>query len=131
MNSKGSSEFSYEDRYGIKPAKGWKLPATILAIIGIAWVFWAGLFHAKPEFRITLISFSVVSDEQVSIRYAIQRNDPSSPATCTLQARDVDKNIVGEIEDEITPGPASFERTTSIPTRSAAATALVARCRVK
>jgi len=131
MNSKGSSEFSYEDRYGIKPAKGWKLPATILAVIGIAWVFWAGLFHAKPEFRITLISFSVVSDEQVSIRYAIQRNDPSSPATCTLQARDVDKNIVGEIEDEITPGPASFERTTSIPTRSAAATALVARCRVK
>jgi hypothetical protein len=107
------------------------LPATILAIIGIAWVFWAGLFHAKPEFRITLISFSVVSDEQVSIRYAIQRNDPSSPATCTLQARDVDKNIVGEIEDEITPGRASFERTTSIPTRSAAATALVARCRVK
>ncbi|MEY3803628.1 MAG: DUF4307 domain-containing protein [Actinobacteria bacterium] len=131
MNSKGSSEFSYEDRYGIKPAKGWKLPATILAVIGITWVFWAGLFHAKPEFRITLISFSVLSDEQVSIRYAIQRNDPTMPATCTLQARDVDKNIVGEIEDEITPGRASFERTTSIPTRSAAATALVARCRVK
>ena len=131
MNSKGSSEFSYEDRYGIKPAKGWKLPATILAVIGITWVFWAGLFHAKPEFRITLISFSVLSDEQVSIRYAIQRNDPTTPATCTLQARDVDKNIVGEIEDEITPGRASFERTTSISTRSAAATALVARCRVK
>ena len=131
MNSKGSSEFSYKDRYGIKPAKGWKLPATILAVIGITWVFWAGLFHAKPEFRITLISFSVLSDEQVSIRYAIQRNDPTTPATCTLQARDVDKNIVGEIQDEITPGRASFERTTSIPTRSAAATALVARCRVK
>lgn len=131
MNSKGSSEFSYEDRYGIKPSKGWKLPATILAVIGITWVFWAGLFHAKPEFRITLISFSVLSDEQVSIRYAIQRNDPTTPATCTLQARDVDKNIVGEIQDEITPGRASFERTTSIPTRSAAATALVARCRVK
>ena len=131
MNSKGSSEFPYEDRYGIKPAKGWKLPATILAVIGITWVFWAGLFHAKPEFRITLISFSVLSDDQVSIRYAIQRNDPTTPATCTLQARDVDKNIVGEIQDEITPGRASFERTTSIPTRSAAATALVARCRDK
>ena len=101
MNSKGSSEFSYENRYGIKPAKGWKLPATILAIIGIAWVFWAGLFHAQPEFRITLISFSIVSDEEVSIRYAIQRNDSSTPATCTLQAKDADKNVVGEIEDEI------------------------------
>lgn len=131
MNSKPTSEFSYEDRYGIKPGKGWKLPATILAIVGITWVFWAGLFHAKPEFRITLISFSVVSDEEVSIRYAIQRNDPSTAATCTLQAKDVDKNVVGEIEDEITPGAASFERITSIPTRSAAATAIVARCRVK
>lgn len=131
MNSKGSSEFSYEDRYGIKPAKGWKLPATILAIVGIAWVFWAGLFHAQPEFRITLISFAIVSDEEVSIRYAIQRNDSSTPATCTLQAKDADKNVVGEIEDEIAPGRASFEQITSIPTRSAAATAIVARCRVK
>ncbi|GDX16246.1 hypothetical protein LBMAG04_07560 [Actinomycetes bacterium] len=131
MNSKGSSEFSYEDRYGIKPAKGWKLPATILAIVGIAWVFWAGLFHAQPEFRITLISFAIVSDEEVSIRYAIRRNDPSTPATCTLQAKDADKNVVGEIEDEITLGRASFEQITSIPTRSAAATAIVARCRVK
>jgi hypothetical protein len=107
------------------------LPAIILAIVGIAWVFWAGLFHAQPEFRITLISFSIVSDEEVSIRYAIQRNDPSTPATCTLQAKDADKNVVGEIEDEITPGRASFEQITSIPTRSAAATAIVARCRVK
>jgi hypothetical protein len=131
MNSSGSSEFSREDRYGIKPTRGWKLPATILAITGIVWVFWAGLFHANPEFRITLISFSVVSDEEVSIRYAVQRNDPSTVATCTLQARDAAKNVVGEIEDEITPGPASFEQNTVIPTRSAAATAVVARCRVK
>jgi hypothetical protein len=131
MNSKGSSEFSFEDRYGVKPARGWKLPATIIAIAGIIWIFWAGLFHSQPEFRITLISFSIVSDEEVSIRYAIQRNDPSTPATCTLQASDFDKNIVGEIEDEITTARASFERTTLIPTRSAAATAIVARCRVK
>lgn len=131
MNPTGSSEFSYEDRYGIKPAMRWKLPATILAIIGIVWIFWAGLFHATPEFRTTLISFSIISDEEISIRYSVQRNDPSTPATCTLQARDFEKNIVGEIEDEITPGSASFERTTIIPTRSSAVTATVARCRVK
>lgn len=131
MNSAGSSDFSYEDRYGIKPTRGWKLPAIILGIIGIIWIFWAGLFHATPEFRTTLISFSITSDEEVSIRYSVQRNDPSTPATCTLQARDFDKNIVGEIEDEITPGRSSFERETSIPTRSAAVTATVARCRVK
>jgi len=131
MNSKESSEFSYEDRYGIKPAKGWKLPASILAIVGITWVIWAGLFHANPEFRITLISFSIISDKEVSIRYAIQRNDPSTPATCTLQASDANKNVVGEIEDEISPGRASFERIATIPTRSGAATAIVARCRVK
>jgi hypothetical protein len=67
MNSAGSSEFSYEDRYGVKASKGWKLPAAIIAVVGIVWVFWAGLFHATPEFRTTLISFSVVSNEEVSI----------------------------------------------------------------
>jgi len=131
MNSRGSSDFSYEDRYGVKASKGWKLPAALIAIVGIIWIFWAGLFHATPEFRTTLISFSVVSDEQVSIRYSVQRKDASALATCTLQARDVQKNVVGEIEDEITPGRTSFERITEIPTRSAAATASVARCRVK
>jgi hypothetical protein len=131
MNSSGASEFSYEDRYGVRASKGWKLPATLIAIVGIIWIFWAGLFHAKPEFRTTLISFSILSDQEVSIRYAVQRNDATSAATCTLQARDVKKNIVGEIEDEITPGRANFERTTKIPTRSAAATATVSRCRVK
>ena len=131
MNSKSSPDFSYEDRYGIKGAIGWKLPAIILAIIGIVWIFWAGLFHATPEFRTSLISFSIISDEEISIRYEVQRNDPSTPATCTLQARDFDKNIVGEIEDEIAPGRASFERITSIPTRSSAVTATVARCRTK
>ena len=131
MNSTGSSDFSYEDRYGVKASKGWKLPAAIIAIVGIIWIFWAGLFHATPEFRTTLISFSVTSDEEVSIRYSVQRKDASTLATCTLQARDVQKNVVGEIEDEITPGRTSFERITEIPTRSAAATASVARCRVK
>ena len=131
MNSAGSSEFSYEDRYGVKASKGWKLPAAIIAVVGIVWVFWAGLFHATPEFRTTLISFSVVSNEEVSIRYSVQRKDATTAATCTLQARDVKKNIVGEIEDEITPGRANFERTTKIPTRSAASTATVSRCRVK
>jgi hypothetical protein len=131
MNSTGSSEFSYEDRYGVKASKGWKLPAAIIALVGIIWIFWAGLFHATPEFRTTLISFSVLSDEEVSIRYSVQRKDDSTLATCTLQARDVQKNVVGEIEDEITPGRTSFERVTEIPTRSAAATASVARCRVK
>jgi len=131
MSSMESPDFSYEDRYGIKSTKSWKLPAIILGAIGIIWIFWAGLFHASPEFRTTLISFSVKSNEEISIRYSVQRNDSSTPAICTLQARDIDKNIVGEIEDEITPGRASFERETSIPTRSAAVTATVARCYVK
>lgn len=131
MNSRGSSDFSYEDRYGVKAPRGWKLPATLIAVVGISWLIWAGLFHSKPDFRTTIISFSIVSDKEVSLRYVVQRNDASTPAICTLQAKDVDKNVVGEIDDEITPGRATFERTTQIPTRNAAATASVLRCRVK
>jgi hypothetical protein len=131
MESQGTSDFSYEDRYAIRPSRGWQLPAAIFAIAGIIWILWAGLFHATPEFRTTLISFSVISDEEVSIRYSVQRKNPSTFATCTLQARDVEKNVVGEIEDQITPGSADFERFSSIPTRSGAATASVVRCRAK
>jgi len=59
------------------------------------------------------------------------RKDGAQVLICTLIARDYDKNIVGQIDDEIAAGLASIEKFTTIPTRSQAVNADVIACRVK
>lgn len=122
------SEFSYADRYGQKPMR-WKGLAVSLLLIGGAWLIWAGLHHSFPEVRSTLISFSVQSDRQITIRYSIDRRDPKAGITCTLRALDFDKNVVGQIQDLIPPGRGHVEQIRTISTRSASVNAGISRCR--
>jgi len=60
----------------------------------------------------------------------IERRDSSQALTCTVVARDIDKNVVGEIDDAI---PATsinpITRTTTIPARIAPVNAAVVGCR--
>jgi len=124
-------EFSYEDRYGVRPTKGWVTPAVIIAVIGISWLIWAGLHHSNPNIRASVISFTATTDRAMSIRYEVVRKDKGQVITCTLVARDYDKNVVGQIEDEIGPGLAVVEKNTDIPTRSQGVNADVVACRIK
>ncbi len=121
-------ELSFSDRYGQRPAR-WKPLAMTLLIIGGAWLVWAGLHHSRPEISSSLISFSVVSDRQMSLRYSIDRRDANLLVTCTLVAHDFDKNVTGEIEDLIPAGSVHIERTILIPTRMASVNAGISRCR--
>lgn len=122
--------FSFSDRYGLASTRGWIAPAIVIGVIGISWLTWAGLHHSRPEFRATLISFSATSERDISIRYLLTRRDGANGAICTLIARDIDKNIVGQIDDHFDPGTAlSIERTTPIPTRLKAVSADISRCR--
>ncbi len=123
--------FSYNDRYGVRPPNRWVGPAIFLAVVGITWLTWAGLHHSNPNIRTSLISFTATTDREISIRYSVVRKDMNQVLVCTLIARDYDKNVVGQIDDEIAPGLASLERTTSIPTRSQAVNADVTTCRIK
>jgi hypothetical protein len=124
-------EFSYEDRYGVRPTKGWVTPAVVIAVIGISWLIWAGLHHSNPNIRASVISFTATTDRAMSIRYEVVRKDKGQVITCTLVARDYDKNVVGQIEDEIGPGLAVVQKTTDIPTRSQGVNADVVACRIK
>lgn len=125
------NEFDYNDRYGIRSGRNWIAPAIFFAVIGGAWLLWAGIHHSNPELRSELISFSVASDREISIRYSLQRSDSETPVLCTLVARDIDKEVVGQIDDLIEAGDVSITRVTPIPTRSAAVTATVTQCRYK
>lgn len=78
----------------------------------------------------TLISFQNETTNSIEITYLVERRDPSQQLRCTLLARDIDKNVVGEIDQVIPPsqiGKQSF--TTTIPTRIPPVNAAVLDCR--
>ena len=123
------SPFDYDDRYGIKKGVNWVGFAVLLAIAGIGWLTWAGLHHSNPPIRVQLISFTVESDRETSIRYSVDRNGVDGPVICTLIARDYYKNIVGQLDEEVPPGQGKVELRTSVATRIEAVNADVLGCR--
>ena len=118
------------DRYGIKERKSWRLIAILVALIGLPWLFWSAWHHSNPEIRVTLVSFQNEKADSIEITYLVQRRDPSTVLSCTLLARDYDKNVVGEIEDRV-PASADSEVTitTTIPARVTPVNAAVLECR--
>jgi len=123
-----ANDFDYNDRYGVKPAFSWRPVAAVILVVGLIWLLWAGLHHARPEITFRLISFTVTDSREIFIRYEATRRDENRELTCTLVARDFDKLIVGQIDDLIPAGKSYIDRTTPIPTRNLAATATVLRC---
>ena len=122
--------FDYNDRYGITPRKSWVAPAAVFAILGLSWTLWAALNNAQPELRSTLYSFSVTGDREITMKYAIDRRDPEAIVLCTLITLDIDKNIVGQIDDQIVAGQSHVERMVAIPARIAPVSARIAGCRI-
>jgi hypothetical protein len=120
----------YNDRYGITPRKRWIAPAAVFALIGLSWTLWAALSHSQPELRSTLYSFSVTGDREITMKYAIDRRDPEAIVLCTLITLDIDKNIVGQIDDQIVAGQSHVERLVAIPARIAPVSARIAGCRI-
>jgi len=125
------AEFSYEDRYGKTGGNRWVAYAFGFAIVGLFWIFWAGLHHANPAISNQLISYEVTAEKEISIRYSINRTDPNQVVICTLTAMDQDKNVVGQIDDTIAAGQSRSEQTTAIPARTAPVSASIARCRAE
>ena len=123
--------FDYNDRYGVKQSRSWIAVALITAVVGVGWITWAGLHHSNPAIRTQLISFVVDNDRAMSVRYSVDRHSTSATTVCTLIARDYDKNIVGQIDQEIPAGLSNVELVTVVPTRSEAVNADVSSCRSK
>ena len=119
-----------QQRYGNrKSSKGWKISALLVIAVFVPWLVWSAWHHSNPEVRVTLISFQNETERSIEITYQVERRDPKQPLSCTLLARDIDKNVVGEIEDLV---PATTTRsktiTTTIPTRIAPVNAAVLEC---
>lgn len=123
--------FDYNDRYGVKRPRNWIAVAIIMAIVGVGWITWAGLYHSNPETRVQLISFTVDSDRAVSVRYYVDRSSTEATSICTIIARDFYKDIVGQIDVEIPAGEEKVELVSVVPTRNLAVNADVSICRPK
>jgi hypothetical protein len=92
-------------------------------------LLWTALYHSNPPLRSQLVSFTITNDREASVRYFIERTDSRQAVVCTLIARDYDKNIVGQIDQEIPAGKAKVELVTVVPTRSESVNADVSSCR--
>jgi hypothetical protein len=123
--------FNYEERYGATKATRWPAIALVVAILGIGWLMWSALYHSNPPLRSQLVSFTITDDRSASVRYFIEREDSNQVVVCTLIARDFDKNVVGQIDQEIPAGKSKVELVTGVPTRSEAVNADVSSCRAK
>jgi hypothetical protein len=123
--------FNYEERYGVAKATRWPAIALVVGILGIGWLMWSALYHSNPSLRFQLVSFTITDDRAASVRYFIEREDSNQVVVCTLIARDFDKNIVGQIDQEIPAGKSKVELVTTVPTRSEAVNADVSSCRAK
>ncbi len=123
--------FDYNERYGLRKKRSWVGIALITAIVGVGWITWAGLYHSNPEIRVQLISFTVDSDREVSVRYFVERDSAEAVSICTVIARDFYKDIVGQIDVEIPSGKEKVELVSVVPTRNLAVNADVSTCRAK
>ncbi len=119
-------------RYGGGKPLSWKIPAAIVIAVGLPWLIWSATHHSLPEIRYTLISFAVDTSTtmpSIDITYEVTRRNPAMAITCTLVARDIDKNIVGEIADQFPASNKSvINRKTRIPARSIPVNAAVIKC---
>jgi hypothetical protein len=123
--------FNYEERYGAAKATRWPAIALVVAILGVGWLMWSALYHSNPPLRSQLVSFTITNDREATVRYFIERGDSQQVVVCTLIARDYDKNIVGQIDQEIGAGKSKVELVTVVPTRSKSVNADVSSCRAK
>jgi hypothetical protein len=119
-------------RYGIKKAGGNRYPLiAVSALIVSAWFIWSGYNAANPEVRSDLISFKNIDDQSISITYSIQARNINIDHSCSLVARDLEKNTVGEVSDLMPAGSllaGKNQRTVVISTRLPAVNAGISSC---
>ncbi len=128
MSDKNLQSELLRNRYGLRPGR-WKYVALIIAAIAIPWLLWTAWVHSNPESQTSLISFEAIDERSISITFALTRKNPETEFICTLLARDIDKNVVGEIDLLVPAGVKSQKITAEIPTRLPAVNAGIVECR--
>ena len=132
MHPKVHTDPALRARYGISGGKSKRFfIAGILLSITAAWFIWSGFNAANPDLRSELISFKVIDEQRISITYKIAVRDLTKDHSCSVVARDIDKNTVGQVADLMPAGSllaGANLRTVEIATRLPAVNAGIAGC---
>lgn len=118
-------------RYGAP--RPWGRPLAIaltavLAVVGLGWLVWAGLYHAQPAVSERLRTFTVLGPGLVSATIDVERA-PGTAVVCLLEAQASDHFVVGERQVRIPAGPEqAVSRTYRIETERPATNAVLDGC---
>lgn len=132
MHPKVQTDPALRARYGVSGGENKRFfIAGILLSITAVWFIWSGFNAANPKLRSELISFKVIDEQHISITYKITVRDLTKDHSCSVVARDIDKNTVGQVSDLMPAGSlqaGSNLRTVEIATRLPAVNAGIASC---
>jgi Domain of unknown function (DUF4307) len=85
------------DRYGTSKGRrrGWVPVAILVAVVGLAWLAWAAIFHSTPAIEAEVASYDVRSAHEVQVKLTA-RVDEGVTGRCLIRATAFDHTIVGE-----------------------------------
>lgn len=96
-------------------------------VIGLTWLIWTALLHSRPIAAGHIQSFEITSDSSVSVTIAVERRDPSLPATCRVLAQASDFQPVGEQQVPVAAASDRVVEVTAAFTTLRRATAVVVK----
>ena len=84
-------------RYGA-PAPRWVVlaVAAVIATVGLGWLVWVMLVHARPLAQSDTVSFRVLGEHRAEATFVVVRRSREVEASCLLRAQAPDHTIVGE-----------------------------------
>ena len=91
------------------PRWAWIPVAVALGGIGLTWLVWSAWYGANPVVSGRVSAFQVTSDTTVDAVLTVQRPDPSVPVRCTLAAKAVSYDIVGQLPVEVAASDQELE----------------------
>ena len=104
------------------------LTGLALLVAGVAVVFsWTQA--AQPGASATLLSYRVVSAEQVDVRFTVAK-DAAATAVCRVVAKNRYTDVVGSLDVTIPAGRAQTDTSVSVVTTERAIVGLVDSCRL-
>lgn len=92
------------------PLTDWRLWAVLLGTIGLGWIGWVALEGAVPPVSARVDAFQVISDTEIEVTVAMEREDVSRGARCLLFVQAVTYERVGELEVTVPAGGESHTR---------------------
>ncbi|TQF73917.1 DUF4307 domain-containing protein [Rhodococcus spelaei] len=124
------------DRYPTTPQRnlrGSRIMAVVLTIgvilLGIALAYFAYNKFENKDISTSVISYDIVNDSTMNIRFTVTRDEPSEPAVCIVRARSKDGSETGRREVYVAPSDSgTVDLTTLIRTSQTPAIADIYGC---